>query len=283
MTIGYNYLGSNGRLGNQMFQYAGLRGIAAHKKYDWVIPAPESYGSSNYGLFDCFEMGSVSESNFRQLNAKTFSTGLFEFDPEFFENCPDNINLHDYFQTQKYFLHIEDVIRSDFTFKEEILEPCKEIVNELVNPIFIHVRRGDYINHQYAHPVCSIDYYEEALKHFDESSPVLVFSDDIKWCKEQSFFSVDRFMISEYKETYSQTSETKDGRIKSLIPYFDLCMMTLCSGGIIANSSMSWWGAWLIKNKTQPIIAPKTWFNSDYIKSNNYNMKDLLPKSWIQV
>ena len=56
MTIGYNYLGSNGRLGNQMFQYAGLRGIAAHKEYDWVIPAPESYGSSNYGLFDCFEI-----------------------------------------------------------------------------------------------------------------------------------------------------------------------------------------------------------------------------------
>ena len=200
MTIGYNYLGSNGRLGNQMFQYAGLRGIAAHKKYDWVIPAPESYGSSNYGLFDCFEMGSVSENNFGQLNVKTFTTGLFEFDSEFFENCPDNINLHDYFQTQKYFLHIEDVIRSDFTFKKEILEPCKEIVNELVNPIFIHVRRGDYVNHQYAHPVCSIEYYKEALKHFDESSPVLVFSDDIEWCKEQSFFSVDRFMISEYKE-----------------------------------------------------------------------------------
>ena len=283
MTIGYNYLGSNGRLGNQMFQYAGLRGIAAHKKYHWVIPTPESYGSSNYGLFDCFEMGSVSENNFGQLNAKTFTTGLFEFDPEFFENCPDNINLHDYFQTQKYFLHIEDVIRSDFTFKKEILEPCKEIVNELVNPIFIHVRRGDYVNHQYAHPVCSIEYYKEALKHFDESSPVLVFSDDIEWCKEQSLFSDDRFLISEYKETYSQTSETKDGRIKSLIPYFDLCMMTLCSGGIIANSSMSWWGAWLIKNQTQPIIAPKTWFNSDYIKSNNYNMKDLLPKSWIEV
>ena len=283
MTIGYNYLGSNGRLGNQMFQYAGLRGIAAHKKYDWVIPAPESYGSSNYGLFDCFEMGSVGENNFGQLNAKTLTTGLFEFDPEFFENCPDNINLHDYFQTQKYFLHIEDIIRSDFIFKKEILEPCKEIVNELVNPIFIHVRRGDYVNHQYAHPVCSIEYYNEALKHFDESSPVLVFSDDIEWCKEQSFFSGDRFMISEYKETYSQTSETKDGRIKSLIPYFDLCMMTLCSGGIIANSSMSWWGAWLIKNPTQSIIATKICFNVDYIKSNNYNMKDLLPKSWIEV
>lgn len=58
MTISYNQLGSNGRLGNQMFQYAGLRGIASHRGFDWLIPRPESYGDSNYGLFDCFEMSS---------------------------------------------------------------------------------------------------------------------------------------------------------------------------------------------------------------------------------
>jgi Glycosyl transferase family 11 len=283
MAISYNYLGSNGRLGNQMFQYAGLRGIAAHRGYDWLIPEPKSYGNSNYGLFDCFEMGSVKSENFGKLDTQTIASGVFDFNREFFDNCPDNVNLHDYFQTQKYFLNIEDSIRSDFTFKKEILDPCKELVSELNNPIFIHVRRGDYVNHQYAHPLCSIDYYEEALTHFDESSPVLVFSDDIEWCKQQPFFSDDRFMISEYRETYSQTSETKDGRIKSLIPYFDLCMMSLCSGGIVANSSMSWWGAWLISNPTQPIVAPKIWFNSEYIESNNYNMEDLLPESWIEV
>ena len=69
----------------------------------------------------------------------------------------------------------------------------------------------------------------------------LVFSDDIDWCKKQEFFSSDRFLISEFEDRYEHLSEQNDGNIKSLIPYYDLCMMTMCTGGIIANSSMSWW------------------------------------------
>ena len=280
MTISYNRLGSNGRLGNQMFQYAGLRGIAANRGYDWVIPRPDSYGDSNYGLFDCFEMGSVEEKNFGQLNAQSIATGQFHFSQEFFDGCPDNINLHDYFTTERYFANVKDVIRKDFTFKKEILEPCKEIVDELENPIFMHVRRGDYVVNPSAHPMCPISYYEKALELFDENSPVLVFSDSIEWCKEQEFFQGDRFMLSEYDEKYSQTADTLLGKQNTLIPYFDLCMMTLCNGGIIANSTMSWWGAWLMENKTQPIVAPKPWFGTHY---NDYNMNDLLPDGWVEV
>jgi len=280
MTISYNRLGSNGRLGNQMFQYAGLRGIAANRGYDWVIPRPDSYGDSNYGLFDCFEMGSVEEKNFGQLNVQSIATGQFHFSQEFFDGCPDNINLHDYFTTEKYFANVKDVIRKDFTFKKEILEPCKEIVDELENPIFMHVRRGDYVVNPSAHPMCPISYYEKALELFDENSPVLVFSDSIEWCKEQDFFQGDRFMLSEYDEKYSQTADTLLGKQNTLIPYFDLCMMTLCNGGIIANSTMSWWGAWLMENKTQPIVAPKPWFGTHY---NDYNMNDLLPDGWVEV
>lgn len=263
-----------------MFQYAGLRGIAANRGYDWLIPRPDSYGDSNYGLFDCFEMGSVEEKNFGLLNAQSIATGQFHFSQEFFDGCPDNINLHDYFTTEKYFANVKDVIRKDFTFKKEILEPCKEIVDELENPIFMHVRRGDYVVNPSAHPMCPISYYEKALELFDENSPVLVFSDSIEWCKEQEFFQGDRFMLSEYDEKYSQTADTLLGKQNTLIPYFDLCMMSLCTGGIIANSTMSWWGAWLMENKTQPIVAPKPWFGTHY---NNYNMNDLLPNGWVEV
>ena len=280
MTISYNQLGSNGRLGNQMFQYAGLRGIASHRGFDWLIPRPESYGDSNYGLFDCFKMSSVNEKNFGYLNAQSIATGQFHFSQEFFDNCSDNVNLHDYFQSPKYFSNIEDQIREDFTFKAEILDPCQEIMNDLESPIFIHVRRGDYVNSQNAHPVCSLEYYKEALTHFDDELPVLVFSDDIEWCKLQELFSDDRFMLSEYQERYPQTCDTNDGKQNALIPYFDLCMMSLCSGGIIANSSMSWWGAWLISNPTQPIIAPNPWFGPQY---SDYYMGDLLPDYWIEV
>ena len=280
MTISYNRLGSNGRLGNQMFQYAALRGIAAHRGFGWMIPRPDSYGDSNYGLFDCFEMSSVKEENFGYLNTQSIQTGQFHFSQEFFDNCPDNVNLHDYFQSEKYFLNVSNIIRKDLTFKEDVLNPCKEIVSELNKPIFLHVRRGDYVNSQNAHPVCPVEYYEKALEYYDKDCEILVFSDDIGWCKEQELFSDDRFMISEYQEKYPQTCDTNDGRQQALIPYFDLCMMTLCSGGIMANSSMSWWGAWLIRNPTKPIIAPKPWFGPQY---KDYYMGDLLPQTWVEV
>lgn len=280
MTISYNRLGSNGRLGNQMFQYAALRGIAANRGFDWMIPRPDNYGDSNYGLFDCFKMESVQESNFGILNSPSRTTGNFHFIQEFFDKCPDNVNLHDYFTSEKYFLNVEDIIRKDYTFKDDILEPCKEIIDEIDNPIFLHVRRGDYLVKPEAHPACPIEYYEKALTHFDENSTVLVFSDDIEWCGEQELFQGDRFMLSEYTEKYAQTCDTLQGRQQALIPYFDLCMMSLCNGGIIANSTMSWWGAWLIENPTQPIVAPNPWFGSMY---NYYNMEDLLPESWVEV
>ena len=280
MTISYNRLGSNGRLGNQMFQYAGLRGISANRGFDWLIPPPNSYGDSNYGLFDCFKMSSVKEENFGYLNVQNIVTNQFHFSKEFFDNCPDNVNLHDYFTTEKYFQNVEDIIREDFTFKDEILEPCKEVIDELDNPIFMHLRRGDYAVNPSAHPMCSIEYYENALTHFDEDRPVLVFSDDIAWCKDQPFFESDRFMLSEFDEKYPQTCDTLFGRQQALIPYYDLCMMTLCSGGIIANSTMSWWGAWLMKDRTQPIIYPSRWFGSYY---DHYDMSDLFPKDWIEV
>ena len=278
MTISYNRLGSNGRLGNQMFQYAGLRGIAANRNFEWLIPRPDNYGDSNYGLFDCFEMSSVEEENFGQLNGQNIATGQFHFSQEFFNNCPDNINLHDYFQTEKYFKNIEDVIRNDFSFKKEIVKSCLEILDELVDPIFIHIRRGDYVNQPDNHPVCSTSYYESSLNNFKDTSSVLIFSDDPEWCKSQELFSDDRFLISEFNLTYNQTSDTNDGRVKSLIPYYDLCLMSMCQGGIIANSSMSWWGAWLIQNQIQPIVAPNPWFGKNYI---HYDMSDLIPERWV--
>jgi len=276
MAIGYNRLGSNGRLGNQMFQYAALRGIADNKKYQWLIPEPKSYGTGNYGLFDCFEMIGVTEQNFGFIDGQSVQTGCFHFSKEFFDNCPDNVNLHDYFQSEKYFENISDLIRKDFAFKKEIADPCLEVIGELKNPIFVHIRRGDYVNQPDYHPVCPLSYYEKSLELFDKDSPVLVFSDDLDWCREN--FRDDRFLIPTENPIYNHLSETNDGRVKSFIPYYDLCMMSMCSGGIIANSSMSWWGAWLIKNPTQPIVAPNPWFGKKY---SHFNMEDLIPSRWI--
>jgi hypothetical protein len=221
-------------------------------------------------------MSSVKEENFGFVNGQSIQTGCFHFNEQFFNNCPDSINLHDYFQTEKYFQNISDVIRKDFTFKKEIVDPCLDVIGELNNPIFIHVRRGDYLNQPDNHPTCSLSYYKNSLELFDPDSPVLVFSDDLEWCREN--FTDDRFLIPTENPKYNHLSDTNDGRVKSFIPYYDLCMMSMCTGGIIANSSLSWWGAWIIQNPTQPIVAPTPWFGKNY---SHFIMDDLIPDRWV--
>jgi hypothetical protein len=279
MTIYYNRLGSNGRLGNQMFQYAGLRGIAAHKGYDWSIPPKDYESTCNYGLFDCFKMTNVKEENigFSPAHFSDFTTDKFNFDVEFFDNCSDNVNLNSYFQNEKYFKNIENEIREDFEFQDEILEASKEIIDEVGNAIFLHVRRGDYIATPDHHPTLSAEYYVQALEKFDSEISVLVFSDDLEWCRNQEFLQSDRFLISENHVKYPNKIKLGDGSVQqSLVPYWDLCLMSLCSGAIIANSSMSWWGAWL-QNKRGKVVAPKQWFGSAY---SHYDISDLIPKDW---
>jgi len=171
----------------------------------------------------------------------------------------------------------EQIIRKDYTFKKEIVDAVKEVVDEYENPIFIHVRRGDYVKQPENHPVCPISYYEEALKEFPDDTPVFVFSDDLDWCREH--FTDDRFLMAEENLMYHHTADTNDGRIQTYVPYYDLCMMSLCSGAIIANSSMSWWGAWL-QNGRGKVVAPKPWFGTNY---DGYDMSDLLPETWIEL
>lgn len=278
--IGYNRLGSNGRLGNQMFQYAALRGIAAKRGYDWAIP-PENYNhTDNYGLFETFEMKNVKQSNLGFVDGQSVEENDYCFIPEFFDECPDNVSLEGYFQTEKYFNHIENEIREDFTFKKEYLIPCKEYIDSLdASPIFLHVRQLDNIGREDYHPILPISFFEEALSNFLDDTPCFVFTDDIGWCKSQEFFKQERFLFNENNQKYAY--QTMDGRGKSqntLMPQVDLCLMSLCSGAIIANSSFSWWGAWLQNNRGK-IIAPnpQKWFGS---KMKNLDTKDIIPDRW---
>ena len=277
--IGYNKLGSNGRLGNQMFQYAALRGIAAHKGYDWCIP-PENYShDSNYGLFETFELINLKSKNIGFIDGKNICEKNHSFDDEIFEKCPDNINLHGYFQTEKYFSHIKDQILQDFIFKKEYLDPCIELIDSLdSSPIFLHIRRSDAIGREDHHPILKLSYFEEALSNWSDDTPVFVFTDDSDWCKSQKFFEQDRFFFNESNQRYSY--KTVDGTgvpQNTLLPQVDLCLMSLCSGAIIANSSLSWWGAWL-QNGRGLVVAPKTWFGPVYSKNNT---KDLYCEGWV--
>lgn len=256
--IGFNHLGRHGRLGNQMFQYAGLRGIAAHKGYDFCIPPSDFKDEWNdHQLFDAFKLSGLT--NIKMLPGPYVQEAHFKFDQNLFDNMPDGHNIYAYLQSEKYFSHIEKEIREDFEFKNNIASPCKELVSSVEDPIALHVRRGDYLTNSDNHPPCGKDYYDAALAKFDSNRNVIVFSDDPAWCNTQ--FADDRFLISEGGDNLA-----------------DLCMMSLCTDFIIANSSFSWWGSWLSENPNKRIIAPKKWFGTGYTAA--HDTSDLYCDRW---
>lgn len=259
--LAFNHLGKLGRLGNQMFQYASLRGIAANRGYDFGIP-PSNFSDpwNEHQLFNVFELHHLNPSNVKFLDngyAPVAKETTFGFDELLFNQCPNEITVWGFFQTEKYFNHIKQSIKEDFTFRRHILEPCKEMMSEVESPISLHVRRTDYTTNP-NHTALDLSYYEEALKQFDSDRTVIVFSDDAEWCNQQKLFSDDRFMIS----------ENTDNAV-------DLCLMTLCSDHIIANSSFSWWGAWL--SNSNKVIAPSKWFGPG---NADKSTSDLIPERW---
>ncbi len=244
--ISFNNIGHMGRLGNQMFQYAGVKGVATHKGYWYSVP-------SNTSLSECFKIPDTLPNT----NHKVVNVDKFEFDEEFFNHCPDDVDVCGYFQSEKYFKHIEQQIRQDFTFHDRIVEQCLSYKSALPNTkiISLHIRRSDYISDP-NFECLSLYYYRNALKLLP-NFPVIVFSDDPEWCKNE--FKKDSFIISPFTDSF-----------------YDLCLMTLCDYHIIANSSFSWWGSWLSKSKQT--IAPKKWFSGKFL---NWNTKDLYLQNWI--
>jgi hypothetical protein len=257
MTISFNCLGNYGHIGNQMFQYASLKGIALSNNTDYIIPPKEVFGTQYNTLSkldDCFEL----DCKRGITNFETYTEKSFSFDEDLLKNVKSDINLQGYFQSEKYFLKYKENIKKDFTFKDEILNSSLDFVSQYENLISLHIRRNDYVGNA-NHPIPSLDdYYKVALSIIGKDFPVLVFSDDPNWCKEQEIFSDDRFLISEND------------------PYLDLCLMSLCNYHIIANSSFSWWGAWLSDSKM--IISPKKWFGGQAI---NNDTSDLYCSGWV--
>ena len=286
MTVSFNGLGNEGRLGNQMFQYASLRGIAANIKTDWLIPDENVDRFDNYGLFDCFELSNCKDKNKGESLFNTYTYREMHFNQNVFDWKDGDVNFSGNYQTERYFENIADELREDFTFIKGYHDPCQEYIDSLGgrdNVIFLHVRRGSpnltgqrgekwsYQQVQEYHPLCKKEYYMEALKEFPEDKQVIVVSDTIEWCKKVGWFNDDRFLFSD-----SSYEVFQDG---AAVPYIDLCLMSLCGGGIIANSSLSWWGAWL-QNDAGKIVAPDPWFGPAYA---HYNMKDLIPERWVKL
>jgi hypothetical protein len=273
--ITYKNIGHFGRLANQMFQFASTVGVARKLGLDPIfpkdnikIPSVEHFkdGVTREVYFDLPKVFELDDNMLRSSRELSIDYEVqephFHFTDLLFK-IPDNTNLNGYYQSEKYFEHCKDEIKKLFTFKPEIkveaLTKIPKVVNDIVS---IHVRVGDYANLQQFHPVCSSEYYESAMNYFmDNNYYFLVFSDDIDHCKRM--FGESENLI------YSEGND----------PYVDMCMMSMCEHNVIANSSFSWWAAWLNSNPNKRVIAPKKWFGPAY----NHSTSDLYCKNWITV
>ena len=263
MTVAFNHLGKLGQLGNQMFQYAATKGVASKLDVPFMIPNHRQVFDDGIGnrytilLFNAFKLtsasllGTLRTENYVQENGFSFNKDLFKIDNT------QNFSLYGFFQTEKYFKHIQKEIRKDFTFKDEIKDECDDLIKQFTNPIALHIRRGDFVWNNKNHPPLGLDYYESALKLFDSDREVIIFSDDTEWCKEQDLFADDRFAVAEGGDQF-----------------YDLCLMSMCDDFIIANSTFSWWGAWL--GNRGKVVAPKQWFG----EALDHDTKDLYCKGW---
>jgi len=186
-------------------------------------------------------------------------------------NAPKNSLFIGYWQTEKYFLPIQDTIRKDFTFKMP-LEGLNKTLAESIsscNSVSMHIRRGDYVHNSETskfHGVCSPEYYYEALEFIKKKSAniqLYIFSDDMEWVKVNMKFDVPVTYVGNNIDNQS---------------YVDMQLMSLCKHNIIANSSFSWWGAWLNNNPEKIVIAPSKWFNDSSI-----NATDIIPEGWQKI
>lgn len=203
------------------------------------------------------------KSYFEEKEIAKFHEEVFEYE--------EDIYLDGYWQNEEYFKDIRDEILKDFTLKGDISNEAKKDLEYIKNSqsVSLHVRRGDYVQNTHTnsvHGTCDLEYYKKAIKHIVqniEKPNFYIFSDDIAWCKENFGFLENKVFVDDTKSAFD-----------------DLELMKNCKHNIIANSSFSWWGAWLNQNEEKIVIAPKRWFADDEMQKQS---KDLVCESWVRV
>jgi len=279
--ISFKEIGYLGRLGNQIFQFSSTLGIARLNNTSPIFPINNIHATKATGTLDestgkrmetkldllsCFDINLNFFSDIIHIKTSyVYEEKDFKYNPET-ENLPDYVDLFGYFQTEKYFKKNEDEIRKNLVFKEDhtnfinnYISKINE-VNEGRPKISVHIRRTDYLSLGELHPVCSLNYYNQAVEIFGKEAIFLIFSDDLEWAKEN--FKGENFLFVEIGD-----------------PFKELCLMSKCDHHIIANSSFSWWGAWLNQKKDKKVIAPSLWFG----KSMNKDTSDIYCEEWIKI
>lgn len=280
---------ASGGLGNQMFQYA------LYKKLEFLnkdVVFDTSFFRSKQDLRE-LEIGvfgvqyrSISDKEVACIRGYGYQDSIVDkiryklktskyliyrdtiecFQPEVLEM--DEVYLCGYWQSENYFKDIREQILQEFTFPASVVKNNEVLTNRMQseNSVSIHVRRSDYLTEQnlkvYGN-ICTEKYYNNAIGYTEQNvdNPhYYVFTDDLAWAKE--YFKGDNYTIV--------------GENRGKDSYIDMYLMSKCKHNIIANSSFSWWGAWLNQNPDKKVLAPKKWFH-------NHEKEEIVCEDWIRI
>lgn len=283
-----------GGLGNQMFQYAAGRALSLASNQPLSF---DLIGFENYRLHHGFELQRVFNLDVNEADTQIVQDMLgwrsnclvkkilkrsqfapfrghkFVVEPHF-HYWPGLISLAGdsylvgYWQSEQYFKAFENTVRQDFIFRDPLVGRNSDFALEMKDKqsVSLHVRRGDYVSNPKNRKVmnlCEPDYYMRAIAHIAKqvSDPTFyIFSDDPDW--------VERHLPMKFSNVIVSHNRGKDS-------YIDMQLMSLCKHHIIANSSFSWWGAWLNSDKNKIVVAPQKWF------VNEHQVRDLFPPGWV--
>jgi hypothetical protein len=288
----------NGGLGNQMFQYAFAYALAKNFNlrttldFSWFedVKTHENVTSRQFEL-DVFnvECDVATKEDLTKINRPEFKSKLKNILAKIFPqkfgvnyvsekyvfcydkklvNSPAYYYYEGYFQNEKYFKHLRTELLNRFSLRVPLDEKNQAVLNKILetNSVSLHVRRGDYVSLDFVnkfHGLCSLDYYQNAVEYIAKkvNNPhFFIFSDDIEW--------VIKNLKIDYPFTIVDFNQNKG--------CFDMNLMKNCKHNIIANSSFSWWGAWLNNNPNKIVVAPKNWV------AINRNCS-IIPKNWIKI
>jgi len=284
-----------GGLGNQMFQYSTAYALSLlqSKQLKLDIQRFEKYEIRDFEL-SCFNLevnkATLSESKFLKENIENIFEKLlrklkgtkktlpvsyikeksYHFD-ETLLSLKSECYLDGYWQSEKYFSMYREEILKQFTAKNSLHDDSQAYIEKMqsVPSVSLHIRRGDYVSNPGAnsfHGLCSLEYYKSAVEEMNRRVPnahYFIFSDDLVWAKENLTF-IDQISFVDLGEDVPD--------------YEEIILMSKCEHNIIANSSFSWWGAWLGDINERMVIAPKRWFNDE-----NIDTSDLIPDRWIRL
>lgn len=280
-----------GGLGNQMFQYALYRSLITSGKTVKADISPFVYDKKREFVLDKFpnvKMDLLSKSEFDEvykkyrkrsfvvkcLNKLLPPTDFYyieKFEGMFHKSIfhKDNKIIDGYFQNEKYFIQNKAMIREELSFPKvssKVLARISEDLEKENNSVSIHIRRGDYLELDDLYGgICTLDYYQKAIEYIEkkiETPKYYIVSDDIDWVKENLKIENATYINREIFDYYED--------------WYDMYIMRRCHHNIIANSSFSWWGAWLNEHEDKIVIRPEKW-------NRKSKMKGLSGESWIEI